>query len=444
MNTDVVTRFPPSPTGYLQVGNIRTAIFNYLFAKKHGGKFVLRLEDTDKERSKEEYAESIIADMEWLGFSYDAFAKQSDRANIHREYLEKLIEEGKAYVSKEDAEEGKRAEVIRFKNPNRVISFLDAVRGEISIDTTDLGDFVIAKSLDEPLYHLGVIVDDFLMGITHVIRGEDHISNTPRQILLIEAIGAPIPKYAHLPLILSPDRTKLSKRNGSVSLKNLREEGYLKEAVINFLALLGWNPGTEQELFTLEELIEAFDLSHIQKGGGIFNIDRLNWFNREYIKQLDDGKFMEYTSEKLSNYSDIEEIFKSSVAARTDLKQRITTLGEITRLADQGEFTYYTDTPALAPEKLLWKGETVEATIVRLKKINSLLESIDSEWTAEIIKSLILPYAETEGKGAVLWPTRYAFSGKDRSPDPFTLAEAVGRNESLLRLQKAIEVLEVN
>lgn len=443
MNPNVVTRFPPSPTGQLQVGNIRTAIFNYLYAKKNGGKFVLRLEDTDRERSKKEYEEGVIADMEWLGFSYDDFARQTDRVAIHREYLEKLIAEGKAYLSKEEVEEGKRAEVIRFKNPNRSISFHDAVRGEITIDTTDLGDFVIAKSLDEPLYHLGVIVDDFLMGITHVIRGEDHISNTPRQILLIEAIGSPIPEYAHLPLILSPDRTKLSKRNGSVSLKNLREQGYLKEAIINFLALLGWNPGTEQELFTLEELIAAFDIAQIQKGGGIFNIDRLNWFNREYIKRLDDETFLTHLKEWLPNNRALEKIFTESKAARTDLTQRITTLGEISTLAEAGEFAYYMETPNLVSPKLLFKEETASATTDRLKEVVRIIESIpEGKFDAENIKEHVFPYAEKEGKGQVLWPMRYALSGKDRSPDPFTIAEAIGRKETLMRLHKAITIVQ--
>jgi glutamyl-tRNA synthetase len=442
MKTNVVTRFPPSPTGYMQIGNIRTALFNYLYAKKNGGKFVVRIEDTDRERSKPEYEKSIFADLDWLGFEYANVERQSDRTSIYRRYLDKLIDEKKAYVSEETAEEGKRGSVIRFRNPGTSITFTDAIRGEITIDPTDLGDFVIAKSLDEPLYHLAVVIDDFEMGVTHVIRGEDHISNTPRQILLLRGIGGNVPIYAHLPLVLAPDHTKLSKRNGSVSLGSLREQGYLKEAVINFLALLGWNPGTDQELFTLDELVDSFELSGIQKSGGIFNIERLNWFNREYIKRLPIDELMTHIEERLSHTPELIAVFAKSPAACLDLSARISTLGEITSLADSGEFAYYTSAPAIDPQKILWKSETALATKKRLEEIEARIAAIrEGEFFADVIKKVLLPYAEMEGKGAVLWPMRYALSGKDRSPDPFTIAEAIGRNETLIRLKYATDAL---
>jgi len=267
----------PSPTGNFHVGGARTALFNFLFAKQNNGKFILRIEDTDKERSKKEFEDDIFESLEWLGLKYDEFYRQSERGEIYRNYVEKMLNNDSVYEAED--------KVIRFRNPNKKIKFNDLVRGEIEFDTTELKDFVIAKSVDEPLYHLAVVIDDFESGITHVIRGEDHISNTPRQILIQEAIGAPRPLYAHLPLILAQDRSKLSKRKHgeSVSLDYYRHKGYSRDAIINYLALLGWNPGTEQEIFTLEELINVFDLGRVHKGGAIFDEKKLAWVNRKHF-----------------------------------------------------------------------------------------------------------------------------------------------------------------
>ncbi|MEK9161622.1 MAG: glutamate--tRNA ligase family protein, partial [Patescibacteria group bacterium] len=279
----IVVRFPPSPTGLFHMGNARTLLFNYLFAKKNNGRIVLRLEDTDKERSREEYSQDIIDNLKWLGIEPDSLVaiRQSERGPVYKKYLEKMISEGKAYFSKETVvEEGQRDQVIRFKNPNKKIVFNDLIRGDIEFDTTELKDFIIAKSLEEPVYHLAVVVDDYEMGVSHIIRGDDGISNTPRQILIQEAIGAPRPVYAHLPLILTQDRTKLSKRKHGekVSVTFYRNAGYLPEAVVNFLALIGWNPGDEREIFSKEELIKEFSLERIQKSAGIFNVERLDWY----------------------------------------------------------------------------------------------------------------------------------------------------------------------
>ena len=272
MKQKIITRFPPSPTGPIHIGNVRTALFNYLYAKHHGGQFILRIEDTDKARSKPEFEEGILESLSWLGLRHDnEIFRQSERGAVYKKYLDKLIAEDKAYISLED--EGENREVIRFRNPNQKIVFEDLVRGEVSFDTTELGDFIIARNKDEPLYHLAVVIDDFESGVTHVIRGEDHVSNTPRQILIQEALGAPRPIYAHLPLILASDRSKLSKRKHgeSVSLDYYRKKGYLAEALINYLALLGWNPGTNEEIFTLEKLVKVFDIAKIQKGGAVFD-----------------------------------------------------------------------------------------------------------------------------------------------------------------------------
>ena len=273
----VAVRMAPSPTGNFHVGGARTALFNFLFARKNNGKFILRIEDTDKERSKKEFEDDIFESLEWLGLKYDEFYRQSERGEIYKNYVEKMLNNDSVYEAED--------KVIRFRNPNKKVKFNDLVRGEIEFDTTELKDFVIAKSADEPLYHLAVVIDDCESGITHVIRGEDHISNTPRQILIQEAIGATRPLYAHLPLILAQDRSKLSKRKHgeSVSLGYYRDKGYSPEAVINYLALLGWNPGTEQEIFTLEELINVFDLSRVHKGGAIFDEKKLAWVNRKHF-----------------------------------------------------------------------------------------------------------------------------------------------------------------
>ena len=280
MSQKIITRFPPSPTGNFHVGSARTALFNFLFARKNNGKFILRIEDTDKARSKKEFEDDIFESLEWLGLKYDEFYRQSDRGKIYRTYIEKILDDGSIYEDED--------KIIRFKNPNKKVKFNDLVRGEIEFDTTELKDFIIAKSVDEPRYHLAVVIDDFESNITHVIRGEDHISNTPRQILIQEAIGAPRPIYAHLPLILAPDRSKLSKRKHgeSVSLNYYRDKGYSPEAMINYLALLGWNPGTEQEIFTLDELINVFDFSRVHKGGAIFDEKKLAWVNRKHFNKL--------------------------------------------------------------------------------------------------------------------------------------------------------------
>jgi glutamyl/glutaminyl-tRNA synthetase len=305
-NNKVITRFPPSPTGFLHIGRARTALFNYLFAKKNDGKMVFRLEDTDRTRSKKEYEDSMIESLKWLGISWDneVIERQSERTEIYKKYLRKLVDENKAYLSKEKIEEGEKAgqenEVVRFKNPNTKITFTDLIRGDITFDTTELGDFIIARNIDEPLYHLTVVVDDFEMGITHIIRGDDGISNTPRQILIQQGIGAPKPIYAHLPLILAPDKSKLSGRHGAVSVTEYEKNGYLPQALINYLALLGWNPGTEQEIFSIEELIQAFEISKIQKAGAVFNIEKLNWFNKQYISKMSDVEFSVYAGNFIS------------------------------------------------------------------------------------------------------------------------------------------------
>lgn len=457
----VVTRFAPSPTGLFHSGSYRTAIFSYLYAKKHGGEFILRIEDTDKERSKKEHEENIIESLNWLNLPYDTFYRQSDNAPRHKEILEKLIAEDKAYISKEEAKDGSGVikEIVRFRNPNKVVSFVDAIRDEIKMDTTDLGDFVIAKNLNEPLFHLAVVVDDADEGVTHIIRGEDHISNTPRQILLYEALGFTIPTYAHLPLVLGDDRTKLSKRKGAQPLTYYRDQGYLPGAMLNFIAMIGFNDGTDKEIFTIDELIQIFDLAKVQKGGAMFNPVKLDWLNKEHIKLLSDTDFKSHVLAYMSN--DLKNL--PTFAGRIDailptIKERINKFGDIKEMETTGDLQYFFIDPSYNSDLLLcaekqrkgkesMKPKDLVPVYEKLKEVissinpSSATSAHSSGITPELAKETIWPYAEQEGRGLVLWALRTALSGKERSPDPFSLVSIFGKEESLHRLDIAIQKL---
>ena len=439
-NIQVVTRFAPSPTGLLHIGNYRTAVFSYLFALQNKGKFILRIEDTDKARSKKEYEDNVIESLKWLNFKYDKFFRQSERSLIYSKYIEKLIKENKAYISKEEVkEEGQREEVIRFRNPNKKVKFTDLIRGDIEFDTTDLGDFIIAKSITEPVFHLVVVVDDFEMGITHVIRGEDHISNTPRHILIQEAIGAPTPYYAHLPLVLSPDRTKLSKRKGALAITEYRDKGFLPEAMINFMAFLGWNPGGDREIFSLEDLIDSFDLSNVQKSGAILNEEKLLWFNKEYIKKLPKEKIKEEIKKRLPNNMQNEIILEKITPMVTE---RINIWSDIDKMLETGDIQYYFIAPEYSIEMLVWKkGGTKEEAKENLTSVKEILSNVEEDLCPEKAKELLWGLAEKKGMGNVLWPTRVALSGKEKSPDPFTIISILGKVETISRLSRAIDKL---
>ncbi len=434
----VVTRFAPSPTGHMHTGSYRTAFFAYLFAKKHGGKFVLRIEDTDKERSEQKYTDEIFKVFDIIGITADEKYIQSEHVGRHTELLQKLIDDGKAYISREEAKDGSGVmkDIIRFKNPNKVVTFTDLIRGDISTDTTDLGDFVLAKNLYEPLFHLAVVIDDHDEGITHVIRAEEHIANTPRQILIHEALGFDIPNYAHLPLVLAPDKTKMSKRKGAVPVVEYLERGYLPGALLNAICLCGWNPGTEQEIFSREELEQTFDLDKVQKAGAVFNEEKLDWFNREYIKKLSSDEF----------WAQAETYIAKDIKIENLLRERIVKFSDIKGMVESGELSWYLEKPKIYDlELLIWKAYkqkldyTFPEYIKKVKKILNdiipLIESIpDDSWTKENIKNAIWSFVENTGRGEVLWPMRVALSGKEKSPDPFDLSFVLGKEETLLRL----------
>ncbi|MBT3878937.1 MAG: glutamate--tRNA ligase, partial [Candidatus Scalindua sp.] len=286
MDSNVKVRFPPSPTGFLHIGGARTALYNWLFARHNNGKMVLRIEDTDRQRSTEEATQAILDSMKWLGLDWDEGPyHQSERLEIYNEHVEKLLKDGKAFYV-DDPEKGR---AVRFKITDELTDFDDMVHGNIRSDTSLLEDFVIQKADGFPAYNFACVVDDGVMGITHIIRGDDHLSNTPRQIALYKALGFDLPKFAHIPMILGEDGSRMSKRHGATSVTDYRTKGYLPDAIINFIALLGWSPGHDQELLTRQEMIEKFTLKRVNKTSSQFDFTKLDWMNSKYIQNLPVG-----------------------------------------------------------------------------------------------------------------------------------------------------------
>lgn len=439
----VVTRFAPSPTGLLHSGNYRTAVFAYLFAKHEGGSFIVRIEDTDTARSKKEYEKNIFEALAWLQLPADTIYRQGEHRARHRELLEKLISDGAAYVSKEIPQAaGDREEVIRFKNTGGAVSFTDIIRGNITTDVTDLGDFIIARSFDEPVFHFAVVVDDADEKVTHVIRGGDHISNTARQILIQRALNLPTPLYAHLPLILDSSHKKLSKRHGAKPVTEYRDLGILPEAFLNYLAFLGWNPGNDREYLSQEELIQSFDLSRVQKGSAIFDEVKLYSVNQYWMRKLSDESFLEHLNFTTDDHNALHKAIPL-------IKERARSFGEA-RTMLSGELACLFTEPSLDKSQLIAK-ETPDYQGTAKSSLETLLaplESILEEATAETIKNILMPFADTEeakgkgGRGRMLWPLRYTLSGQERSPDPFTLISILGGKETISRVRKAIAILQ--
>lgn len=440
----IISRFAPSPTGLLHAGNYRTAVFAYLFAKHDEGKFIVRIEDTDQARSKLEYETPIFEILKWLNIQADEQYRQSEHRPRHRELLEKLIADGTAYISKETPKTPEeRAEVIRFKNPGGEVTFTDVIRGEITTDVTDLGDFIIARSFDEPVFHFAVAVDDADEGVTHAIRGADHISNTARQMLIQRALGLPTPLYAHLPLILDSNHKKLSKRTGAKALTEYRDMGILPEAMLNYIAFLGWNPGDEREYLSHDELIKEFDISRVQKGSAIFDEVKLFSVNQYWMRKLSDNDFI--TKSDLGKLALRSDLVMKIVPL---LKERAKTFKEAREMLT-GELSFFFMEPELDKNQLVAKEPTGRQGMTK-SALESLLEPVKglkNGVSAEEVKELIMPIADAEeskgkgGRGAVLWPLRYALSGQERSPDPFTLISILGTEESVSRIRNAIAIL---
>lgn len=463
-------RFAPSPTGPINLGTARTALFNWLFAKHTGGDFILRIEDTDKERSTKEYDEGILKTLAWLHFDYQEMYRQSERIPRYTEHLEKLLEAGKAYycfcseeeleaeresqlagglppryngkcraIPLSDARERAKKEraVIRFKIPERAIAFNDVIRGKVSFDGALFGDIVIAKSLTEPLYNFAVVVDDFEMQITHVIRGEDHISNTPKQIAISEALGFPtLPHFAHLPLILGPDKKKLSKRYLATSVLEYGAEGYLSPAILNFLVLLGWHPQNDREILSVSEMITEFSLERAQKAGAVFNPEKLDWLNTHYIRTLPTKELVESVTNFIpqSFLKEPEKLVRALVLSRDRLK----------KLSDAHEgIEFFFVLPDYSAKTLVWKNNGVGKTIETLTSLEKLLNAIpENDFSKEKLSVHLMPFAEENGRGETLWPLRVALSGKEMSPGPFECAEVLGKKESLARVTLALQKIK--
>ena len=470
--TKIRTRFAPSPTGYLHVGSLRTALFSYLYAKQQKGEFIIRIEDTDRQRLVEGAEKKLIETLSILGIKSDIkIERQSERLAIYQKAVDILLKNNSAYycfcsserldeVRKEQeknkqvpkydrhcynlAEEEikqklSRAEkyVVRFKIPDdQTIKIEDKVYGQISIKSSDLDDFVILKSDGFPTYHLAHLVDDHEMKITHVIRGEEWVPSLPKHLLLYQALKYTPPIFAHLPLLLNPDKSKLSKRQGDVAVEDFLAKGYLPEALINYVALLGWNPGTEKELFMMSELIKEFSLEKINKAGSVFDINKLNWFNAEYIRLIIQQKgkryeqLVEQIQKLISHYQDRAEDLLKLFGSR---------INNLDELISQSKFLF--SLPQYPTELLIFKKSDLEKTRLGLNlSLGTLGKVHESNWQAEKLK-LVLDELKSDHQlspGDVFWPIRVAVSGSDKSPAPNDIMEFLGKKESLERINKAI------
>lgn len=499
----VRTRFAPSPTGYLHIGSLRTALFCYLWAKKNNGEFLLRVEDTDRERLVDDAISHMIASLHWAGISptegvlaegkqegnYGPYI-QSERLDIYREHANKLVDQKKAYkcyctserltemreiqraakqMPKYDrtcyhlSDEEKMANdeknlpyVLRFfVTEGEKIAWNDAVFGKVEFDRDQVDDFIMIKADQYPTYNFANVVDDHLMEISHIIRGDEFLSSTPKHLLLYEAFGWEAPELVHVAPILGKGKKKLSKRDGDVAVDLYADKGFLPEALLNFVALLGWNPKNDQELFSHEEMIAAFDISQLQKSGAVLDPEKLEWMNGQYIRNLspeefttkalpfllksgllnlmEDGSYTSKYSEKSLNTQMIQSVLVTE-------QERTKRLDE---LSEKIEF-FFMDTLDYAPEILIWKKGTKEDVQMILPAVIKAFEDLDaSDFTTETIQSTLRSIVDETGKGVgdVFWPVRVALSGQERSPGPQEMAPVLGKENTIQRLQKALELI---
>jgi len=459
-NEMIVTRFPPSPTGYLHIGGARTALFNWLFSKQQGGKFILRIEDTDEQRSTDDATAAILESMEWLGLSWDEGPYfQSRRYDIYNEVIDRLIADGQAYhchCSPEDLERQRQnarskglkpkydgtcrdlgldpapGSVVRLKIPlSGITQFIDLVKGPIRFDNEELDDLIIRRSNGSPTYHLAVVADDISLGMTHVIRGDDHVNNTPRQILIYKALGEPIPKYAHLPMILGPDKTRLSKRHGAMSVLAYRDMGYLPHALLNALARLGWSYG-DQEKFSMEEMIAKFSLESVGKAAGVFNAEKLLDLNAWYIRESSD----EFLAEQLTPFLETQGFTNLDAGKVREvvsiLKVRSKTLVEMAEGAHfclAEEITY----EKKGDDKFLKPG-----VLELFEDLNNRLAAMP-EFNQESIEKLFIDFLEQKEikLRKLAQPLRVALTGKTASPGIFEVMEILGKEKVVERIRKA-------
>lgn len=454
----IKVRVAPSPTGMLHIGTAQSALYNWLFARKNGGEFHLRIEDTDKERSTKEYERSILDALEWLGLKWDGdVVRQSERGEKYKIAIEKLLAEGKAFYcyhtkeelelerkeqeekkeapihicSHKNTEQGKQSGgIIRLSVGNETISFEDEIRGEIKFESSLLGDFSIAKSIDEPLYNLAVVIDDAEMEITHVIRGEDHISNTPKQILIYKALGLAVPKFAHLSLILGSDKSKLSKRHGDTAAIGYKKD-YLPEAVINFLGTLSFS--FTKEIMTKEEMVEEFELSKVHKSGAVFDIKKLNWLNSQYIKKLLPEEFKKALRQAQGEPYEIPDVAVPLITERLE------------KLSDVDKFSYLWKKPEYKSDLLNWSPTVEVSGIISSLKSTAVIVDKFGVKDKEKLRTELDKSAKENfqgNRGVVYWPFRVSETGQEKSPDPVEVASVLGKKETKERINEAIKKLE--
>lgn len=481
----VRTRFAPSPTGYLHVGGLRTALYSYLFAKQHGGQLILRIEDTDQTRLVPDATEKLIATLARVGLQPDEGPDvggqsgpyvQSQRLALYQQHAKQLVDANQAYycfcsserlaqvreqkiTAKEppmydrhcadlSAEEVARrlaageAHVIRLRVPAGKTTLTDLVWGEVTVDNATIDDQVLLKTDGFPTYHLAVVVDDHLMEITHVLRGEEWLPSTPKHLLLYRAFGWEPPQFAHLPLLLNADRSKLSKRQGDVAVEDFLAAGYLPEAIINFVALLGWHPGAgeTEEIFSVSELMKRFSLEHIHKAGAIFSQEKLNWINAHYIRQLPIATLVELTQPYLQPLLEQYPQPAEYVARVLQLEQE-----RLVKLADSAQQTeyFFVDQPQYPPELLVWKKSTPADAQRWLVAIQSALV-VHDDWSQTALEKYVRQWIADQkaGNGDVLWPLRVALTGREKSPSPFEVAAVLGKDRSRARIAAAIKVIQ--
>lgn len=486
MDIQVVTRFAPSPTGFMHVGGVRTALFAWLWARKNNGTFILRIEDTDQERIVPGSLKHIQESLSWLGIDWQygpnmptpfGSCIQSERLDTYRTTAQKLVEKGLAYPDPYSAEEvdafrrsaqaDKRAFLFREHRPTEMhawdgtrplrfrvpeikrYKWHDEVRGDLEAGEEALDDFILIKSDGYPTYNLAHIVDDFYMGVTHVFRADEFISSTPRFLSLYEALEIIPPAFVTLPPILREDRTKkLGKRDGAKDILDYATEGYLPDAMVNFLALTGWNPGTEQEIFSPSELLATFDIARIQSHGAVLNAEKLRWLNREHLALLDDTAFANYALPILTRELKERGVAPDSKAMNAVLsiiRDRISTYEDITTMTQSGDLDFFFQAPALDATLIPGKDSNTTKATEHLQILRAIVNGVgDFDFTSAHLKEIIWPYASENGRGEVLWPLRYALTGRNKSPDPFEVAGAIGKLQTIARIDAALMILNAN
>ncbi len=450
----IKVRLAPSPTGFLHIGTAQSALYNWLFARKNGGEFCLRIEDTDKERSTKESEKDIVEGLTWLGIQWDGeITRSTDNQARYQKLLQKLLDEGKAFYCHHTQEEldierkaqesarqpprhvcahknseigEKSGGIIRLvvdETSDRMIVFDDVIRGRVEFKQALLGDFSIGRAVNDALYHFAVVVDDADMGITHVLRGEDHLSNTPKHILVYEALGLPVPVFAHLPLILAPDRSKMSKRHGATTVADYKKD-YLPEAIINFLGAMSFT--FSKEILTKEEMREEFELSKVHKSGAVFDVKKLNFINSQYVKKLSSADF-----KKAAGLPEIPDVAVPLITERLE------------KLSDAVNFEYLWKEPEYEKDLLKWKKSDLTKSGETLTGVRKIIDDFNFEKGKDELRKIFDEFSVKIGdRGLVYWPLRVSLTGKEKSPDPVDVFSVLGKAESLKRIDNAIKKLE--